>query len=65
LRVTIGGSNRLLRMAEAAEYLNTPKRTLEQNWRRWGLRAHRIGRAVQFRERELERWIESRADQAA
>jgi excisionase family DNA binding protein len=58
-----GGSNKPLRYAEAAEYLNISESTLRQNWRRYGLRAHRIGRTIQFRERELERWIESRAEQ--
>src|SRR5713226_7696011 len=60
-----GGSNRLLRYAEAAKYLNMPESTLRQNWRRYGLTAHRIGPSVMFRERELERWIESRAERAA
>jgi excisionase family DNA binding protein len=60
-----GGSNRLLRMREAAAYLNVPHRTLARRWREWGLTAHRIGRAIEFRERELERWIESRTERAA
>lgn len=64
-QMSAGGSNRLLRYAEAAGYLNMSESTLRQNWRRWGLQAHRIGRSVQFRERELERWIESKAEKAA
>ncbi len=54
-----GGSNRLLRYAEAAAYLNMPESTLRQNWRRYGLKGYRIGRLVQFRERDLERWLEA------
>jgi excisionase family DNA binding protein len=55
-----GGSNRLLRIPQAAEYLNVPERTLRDEWRRGGLQAHRIGRAIMFRERELERFIDSK-----
>lgn len=52
-----GGSNRLLGVPEAAEFLAVPERTLRENWRRWGLSAHRvgIGRAIRFRERDIER----------
>jgi excisionase family DNA binding protein len=46
-------------MTEAAEYLNVPKRTLAARWRPWGLRAHKVGRALRFRERELERWLDA------
>jgi excisionase family DNA binding protein len=60
-----GGSNRLLRIPEAAEYLNVKDRTLREHWQRWGLQAHRIGRAIMFRERELERFIDSKAERAA
>ena len=60
-----GGPNRMLRMAQAAEYLNVPQRTLQRRWRAWGLTAHRIGRAIEFRERELERFINSKAERAA
>jgi hypothetical protein len=55
----------MLNMREAAEYLNVPPRSLSGNWKRWGLTAHRIGRSLQFRERELERFIDSKAERAA
>ena len=43
---------------EAAQYLSVPERTLRDNWRRWGLKAHRVGRAIRFRERDIEAWLE-------
>ena len=53
-----GGSNRLMGVPEAAEFLAVPERTLRENWRRWGLAAHRVGRAIRFRERDIECWLE-------
>lgn len=53
-----GGSNRLLGVPEAAEFLAVPERTLRENWRRWWLSAHRVGRAIRFRERDIENWLE-------
>jgi hypothetical protein len=41
-----GGSNRLLDLAEAADYLRVPERRLRDNWRRWGIRAHKVGTKV-------------------
>lgn len=55
---TIGGSNRLLRCKEAAEFLSVPQRTLRENWRRWGLTAHKVGRAIRFRVRDIETYLE-------
>jgi excisionase family DNA binding protein len=49
----------LLRMREAADYLNVPERTLREYWQRWGLTAYRVGRTIQFRERELNNWLGS------
>jgi excisionase family DNA binding protein len=56
--MAVGGSNRLVSCAQAAEYLSVPERTVRDNWRRWGLPAHKIGRAVRFRERDIETFIE-------
>jgi excisionase family DNA binding protein len=55
----------MLGMQAAADYLDVPRRTLERHWREWGLTAHHIGRAFKFRERELERFIASKAERAA
>jgi len=53
----IGGSNRMLNMRETAEFLGVSHKSLQSNWRRWGLPAYRIGKRVQFRERDLEAWL--------
>ena len=55
--MAIGGSNRLIGCKEAAEFLSIPERTLRENWRRWGLTAHKVGRAIHFRERDIETWL--------
>jgi excisionase family DNA binding protein len=54
----IGGSNRLLTSREVGQLLGIPERTVRAKWREWGLPAYRIGRALRFRERNVEAWIE-------
>jgi excisionase family DNA binding protein len=49
----------------AAEYLAIPERRLRDNWRRWGMRAYRVGRELRFRERDLENWLERNSEVAA
>lgn len=56
-----GGSNRMIPAAEVAELLDIHLETLYRRWKAWGLRAHRIGREIKFRERDLEAWIDSQA----
>lgn len=56
----LGGSNRQLTMRECAAYLNVPHSTLQRRWRTWGLPATRVGKALRFRERDIERWLETR-----
>jgi excisionase family DNA binding protein len=56
--MAIGGSSRLLPVPEAAEYLSVAERTLRENFRRWGIPAHKVGRALWFsgaRRRDLSR----------
>lgn len=52
-----GGSNRLIGCREVAEFLSVPERTVRENWRKWGLTAHKVGRAIRFRERDIETWL--------
>jgi excisionase family DNA binding protein len=53
-----GGSNKLLTPAQTAELLAVKERTLMDNYRRWNLQAVRVGRAVRFRERTIESWLD-------
>lgn len=62
--MSLGGSNRLLTPSQAAEYLNVPQRSLRDSWRRWGLKAHHVGKHLRFRERDLESWLERNAEGA-
>lgn len=55
-----GGSNRLLTVAELADYLGVPKKTVYGCWQRWGLKAFKVGRQLRFRERHVEEWLRSR-----
>jgi excisionase family DNA binding protein len=52
-----GGSNRLLNLSKAAEYLDLPPRRLRDNWQRWGITAYHVGRELRFRERDLEAYL--------
>lgn len=56
-----GGSNLLLSAVETADMLGIHVETLYRNWRTWGLTAHRIGRSLKFRERDVEHWIGKQA----
>ena len=55
---TLGGSNRLIGVRETAERLDVPVSTLYKHWREWQLTAYRVGRALKFRERDIEAWLE-------
>lgn len=55
----LGGSNRLLNSAEVGELLGLPERTVRAEWKRWGLQAYRIGRAIRWRERDVHTWIDA------
>jgi excisionase family DNA binding protein len=57
---TLGGSNRLLNSREVGELLGLPERTIRAEWKNWGLRTYRVGRALRWRERDVMAWIESR-----
>ena len=59
-RVTtkLGGSNRLIGVRETAARLDVPVSTLYKHWREWQLTAYRVGRALKFRERDIEVWLE-------
>ncbi len=55
----LGGSNRLLTSAEVGELLGLPERTIRAQWKQWGLRAYRVGRAIRWRERDVHAWIDA------
>lgn len=58
----LGGSNRLLPLAEAADFLGIDNpRSLQEHWRRWGIPAYKVGRELRFRERDLNAWVEKQA----
>lgn len=54
----LGGSNKMLTLRETAEFLGVPHTSLQANWRKWDLPAHRVGKRVQFRVRDLELWLD-------
>jgi excisionase family DNA binding protein len=53
---------RVLGTAEAAEYLGVAVVTLARNWREWGLQPFRVGRQLQYRQADLDEWLESRRE---
>lgn len=52
-------SSQLLRIKEAAEYLNIPLRTLYPYYQVWGIPFVRIGRSILFKQSDLDAYIES------
>jgi excisionase family DNA binding protein len=60
IKSSLGGSNKLLTMHEAAELLGIPYSSLRRYRRKWGLREAEVnfGRSVKFRERDLAAFIE-------
>jgi len=58
LPTRIGGSNKLISLADTAELLDVPTSTLYKRWQEWGLQAYRVGRSLKFRERDVEAWID-------
>lgn len=58
---TLGGSNRLLNSREVGELLGLPERTIRAQWKEWGLKAYRVGRALRWRERDVLDWLERQA----
>lgn len=57
-RQPAGGSNKFIGCRELADLLSLPERTVRDNWRRWGLTAYTVGRAIRFRERDVEAWLQ-------
>ena len=57
----LGGSNRVLNLAHAAELLDMPPDRLRRNCRRWGIPVCKAGRELRFIERDLRNWLKSRA----
>jgi hypothetical protein len=53
----LGGSNKILNLASAAEVLDMPPRRLRQHWREWGIPAYKAGRELRFIERDLRTWL--------
>ena len=49
-------------MAGCAEYLKIKKRTLQDNWRQWGVVAVHVGRALRFRQSDIDKWLEANAE---
>jgi excisionase family DNA binding protein len=58
LPTRIGGSNKLISLRETAERIDVPTSTLYKQWRNWGLPAYHVGRALKFRERDIEAWLD-------
>jgi excisionase family DNA binding protein len=54
----IGGSNRLLPMSEAAEYLAHSYKHFAESYRLWHIPFHKVGGRVYFRERDLEGFLD-------
>lgn len=56
--MSLGGSNRMLSAKETADLLGMSRQTLYNNWKSWGLKAHKVGGSLKFRERDIEAWAD-------
>ena len=56
--MALGGSNKYIGAAEAAEFLDVHKDTFYRNWEAWGIKGVRVGARLKFRIRDLEAWLE-------
>lgn len=61
----IGGSNVLLSMHEAAEYVGLSYKYYARSYLRFGITYYRVGRYVRFRVRDLDAWLESTRNKPA
>lgn len=57
-KASLGGSNRMMNAREVGDILGLPERTIRAQWKEWGLKTHRVGRALRWRERDLLDWID-------
>jgi excisionase family DNA binding protein len=53
-----GGSNQLISAEETAGLLAVHKDTLYKSWRDWGLKGYRVGKALKFKERDIDTYLE-------
>ena len=58
--MVIGGSNRMLSTAEAAELTGYARSTIQRRWRELGLPGVKYAKHVHFRERDVLAWIEAK-----
>ncbi len=61
----IGGSNVMLSMHEAAEYVGLSYKHFAAHYREWGIVHHRIGKYVRFRTRDIESFLDSTRNRPA
>jgi hypothetical protein len=54
----VGGSNRVVSMHAAADYLGITYKYFAANYKAWGIACHHIGKYVRFRERDLESYLD-------
>ena len=60
----IGGSNKLVSMHEAADYLSVSYKNFAANYKGWHIPFHRVGNRVKFRERDLETFLDRHRETA-
>lgn len=53
-QLTVPRADVLMNSAEAAAYLNVPLSSLRNQRRAWGLHPSKVGRALQYRQSELD-----------
>lgn len=55
----------ILTLSEAAALLKVKRRTLQEFWRPWGLRAVKTGREWKFQRSDIAAWIDENTESGA
>lgn len=56
----IGGSNKLISMREAADFLGLSYKGFAASYKAMRIPCFKVGRSVKFRIRDLESWLEGK-----
>jgi len=56
----LGGSNKLISLAEAARRIDVEPHALRRHRGKWGIPWLKVGQEIKFRERDIDAWIAQR-----
>ncbi len=57
-------AERMMNVAQVADYLGVKASWLYDNYRAEGIPTYRVGRGLRFRQSDLDKWLDARKDAA-